>query len=372
MNQSAFILVAGIFGGGFVLGFLCALFFQTRRDDQLIVKRVDESLQRIVPQLTQIAGEQTALYAREKLESASELLKDDFADKQVLIERTIRDLSQNLQKTNDKIEKAERDRIGSFEHLREQIHHQAQQTKDLIATATSLHRVLSNNQLRGQYGEQVAEDLLKMSGFVRGTDYLVQDMQADGSRPDFSVLLPNGMKINIDAKFPFQNLLKLVESPDEHKTQYRSLFERDLREKVKQVTTRQYINPAEHTVDFVVLFVPNEAVFSYIYDQMQDVWIDALKMKVIFAGPFSLTAIVRMVRQAHDQFAIQKNLRSIIAQIQTFKDEFLKYHEEVERLGKKIDDVNGQYRVVAQTRTHKLLRTAEKIHLPDDEERGSL
>lgn len=96
---------------------------------------------------------------------------------------------------------------------------------------------------------------------------------------------------------------------------------------------------------------------------MHEIWIEGMRQKVVFAGPFSFTAILRMVRQAHEYFSVQKNLRSIINNIQVFKEEFTKYHEEVDSLGKKVDAVSSQYRVVSQTRTNKLLRVVDKIQL---------
>jgi DNA recombination protein RmuC len=362
MNIPLFSVI--LFVVGFLAGFILQKYWGNQSQSAEFADKVEEKLNKIIPQMTQTAGEQTALLAKEKLEAATFNLKDEFDNKQELIDKTIQTLNVELHKANEKLEKAERDRIGSFENLKQQITQQAKHTQDLLQSTTNLQRVLSNNQLRGQYGEQVAEDLLKMNGFVKGADYLIQDTQAEGARPDFTVLLPNNMKINIDSKFPYQNLLKIVESTtDESRAQYRKLFEQDIKEKIKQVTSRKYINPEENTVDFVVLFVPNEMIFSYIYDKMHEIWIDGMRQKVVFAGPFSFTAILRMVRQAHEYFSVQKNLRSIINNIQVFKDEFTKYHEEVDNLGKKVDAVVSQYRVVSQTRTNKLLRVVDKIQL---------
>jgi len=357
---------------GAILGFIAALFIFKKNQTQDLSKSIEDSLNALLPKITQTAGEQTALLAREKLESASVNLKQDFQNKQTIIQDTIKRLHDELQNANDKLEKAERDRIGTFQGLKEQMTAQAKQTQDLISTTTKLQSVLSNNQTRGQFGEQVAENLLQMSGFVKGVDYLVQETQAEGSRPDFSVLLPNGMKINIDSKFPYQNLLKIMDSKTEQeKNQYRKAFEQDIKTKIRQVTTRDYINPEENTVDFVILFVPNEMIFSYIYDKMNEVWIEGLEKKVVFAGPFSFTAILRMVRQAYDNFSIQKNLQNIVKYIQTFREEFGKYNEEFDKLGDRLESTSKQYQSVAQTRTLKLSRIVDKIELESGAEENA-
>ena len=61
------------------------------------------------------------------------------------------------------------------------------------------------------------------------------------------------------------------------KADLKKMFERDVREKIKQVTTRDYINPEDNTVDFVILFIPNEMVFSFIYESMSEVWVEAMR-----------------------------------------------------------------------------------------------
>ena len=354
---------------GLVIGFAFAYFIFKRQNPQDTAVSLEKTIALMLPRITQAAGEQTAILAKEKLESASQNLKQDFAHKQNSIDETIKRLHEDLRLANEKLEKAERERVGTFRGLQEQISLQTKQTDSLIQATTRLQSVLSNNQQRGIFGEKVAKDLLAMAGFAQGVDYVEQESQSEGTRPDFTVFLPSGMKINVDAKFPYQNLLKLVESTDEaQRDQYREAFEQDIKAKIKQVTTRDYINPEENTVDFVILFVPNEKIFSYIYDEMNEVWQVGLEKKVIFAGPFSFTAILRLVRQAYDNFSIQKNLTSIIKNIKVFKKEFESFSQAFDKVGKSIDVLQKDYNAFSGTRTNQLTRIVDKIELAGEED----
>lgn len=358
----SYLIIPLIFVIGFVVGFLLQKILAGKNQAVALADTLEQKLNAILPKLTQVAGEQTALLAKEKLEATSKNMKDDLDAKRDMIDQTIKTLHLELQKSQEKLEKAERDRIGSFEHLKTQITHQAQQTADLMRTTNNLQRVLSNNQQRGAFGEQVARDLLTMAGFAVGVDYQIQESQEQGTRPDFTVFLPKGIKINIDAKFPYQNLLKMIDSTeDQQRLQYRKLFEQDIKNKVKQVTSRDYINP--ETVDFVILFIPNEKIFSYIYDEMNAVWMEGLRQKVVFAGPFSFTAILRMVRQSYESFSIQKNLSTVISHIQIFKDEFGKYNDEFVKLEKDINGLVTKFNSVAITRTNKLVKAFDRIQI---------
>lgn len=322
----------------------------------------------VFPDVMRKASEQLILIAQQKLGSEKDEIKTDLTNKKEAIEKSIRQIHEELEKTSDRLQSIEKERVGSFRELKKELENQRRTTEQLSTTTENLKKVLSNNQMRGQFGEQVAENLLKMSGFVRGVDYdCNKEQKQSGTRPDFTIYFPNKVKINIDVKFPYQNLQRMTETEDKAtKRELEKAFERDIREKIKQVTTRDYINPENNTVDFVIMFVPNEMIFSYVYERMNDLWTEAMKQKVVFSGPFSFTAILRLVRQAYDNFRYQKNVQKIIGYIKTFEIEFNKYNEEFIKIGERITSLSKQYNEVNSTRTKQLLRSVEKVKLEEE------
>jgi len=283
------------------------------------------------------------------------------------IELLVSEIRKQLEENTRKLDLAEQGRIGSFSALSKSLDDYKQITQQLSVTADNLKKVLSNNQLRGAFGEQIAEDLLKMAGFVSGSDYKKQLETGDG-RPDFTVYMPDGSALNIDAKFPYSNLVKMTEAEEaSQKEQYLKLFEQDIKNKIKEVSSRNYIDPKQNTVDFVLLFIPNEMIFSFIYEKFPAVWQEAMSKKVILAGPFSFTAMLRLIRQSYDSFKVQKNIKEVLNQIQIFQFEFEKYNSEFEKIGDKLDSVVKQYDVVKTTRTRQLVRSMDKIKLDETE-----
>lgn len=292
---------------------------------------------------------------------ANEKVSTDLNNKKQAIEELVKRALTEIEKNNKKMEEVEIKRTGSFSTLTEKLEEQKSLTNQLKVTTEGLKNVLSNNQLRGQFGEQVAEDLLKMSGFVGGVSYDKQ-VSSDSSRPDFTVYMPDGMKVNIDSKFPYQNLVKMSEADNkEEKERFKKLFEQDIKTKIKEVTSREYINPEKNTVDFVILFIPNEMIFSFIYDRFPDIWQEAMGKKVILAGPFSFTAILRMIHQAYDNFRYQKNVANIIGYIKKFSEEFDNYSKGFKDLGIRIEALQKQYTAVDTTRTKQLVKIVNKI-----------
>jgi len=273
--------------------------------------------------------------------------------------RTKEEVKELIKELEFKLHEAERERLGEFNALKTILQEHKILTGELKESTEGLKNVLSNNQSRGRWGEEIADSLLKNIGFVSGEHYISNTAQETNSnRPDFTIFLPDKKKLNIDVKFPYAALVKFEETNDK---KYLADFARDVKQKVKEVSSRDYINPEENTVDFVILFVPNERIFSYIYDKLGDVWKEALKKKVVIAGPFSFTATLRMVYQSYKSFMYYENLGEIINLIKVFEQEYDKFNQELDTLGSKLKTVNDQYDKVSVTRNKKLTRIVDKI-----------
>jgi len=108
-------------------------------------------------------------------------------------------------------------------------------------------------------------------------------------------------------------------------------------------------------------------IFSYIYDKMSDVWEDAMGRKVILAGPFTFTALLRMIKQSYDNFKIQQNIYGVIQHVKNFEKEWGKFSTEFEKVGGKILSLQKQYEEVEGTRYRQLQRSIDKVKLEGEE-----
>ena len=347
---------------------------QIKRLNEDLEKSLDEKVKEVMPEVLKSANEQLISMADQKLGSEKKEIKTDLESKRSEIERLVKKIQEDLKDSKKTLENSEKERISTFKELKTQLEEYSKVTNQLSSTTENLKNMLSNNQLRGQFGEQVAEGLLQMTGFVKGVDYEFNKEQSGSeTRPDFCIYLPDKTKINVDAKFPYANLQKMTEvESNEEKENYRKKFEKDVREKIKQVTKRDYINPEDNTVDFVILFIPNEMIFSYIYDKLNDVWKEGMEQKVVLAGPFSFTATLRMVRQAYENFTYQKNIKQVVGHVRAFEKEFQKFNDEFSKIGDRITSLDKQYNHVSTTRVNQLTKTVDRIKLDSSEEDDKL
>lgn len=295
--------------------------------------------------------------------SQFDLKQEVMNERKDYIKELTEEIRRELEKSQREIATLEKDRIGEFSSLKTVLEEHKLLTKDLKESTDGLKNILANNQMRGRYGEEIAEELLKSVGFVKGENYIINTAQdTNSNRPDFTIFLPDKTKINVDVKFPLSALIKFEEAKDKlEKDKYLAEFKKDVKEKIRQASSRSYINPEEKTVDFVILFIPNEMIFSFIYDKLYDTWQEAMSKKVILAGPFSFVAILRMIFQSYKNFVYQENLYEIIKLIKMFEEEYEKYNEQFNVLGDRILSASKKYEEVASTRTKKLNSVLEKI-----------
>lgn len=309
--------------------------------------------QKFVLQLTNLNSEQRK-GNKDEIESG---VKDILSNH----EKLLSEITKNLQKELEQSQKGVIDLKTQNAAIREQLMNTNKITEGLQASTEGLKNLLANNRLRGEWGEQVAEDLLMAAGFVEKVSYLKQSTTNEG-RPDFTILLPDGYKLNVDAKFPFDDLLTYQEAKTEtEKKRALVSFNTSIKNKIKGITSKDYIDPENQTLDFVLMFIPNEMIFSFVYEMLPDINEYASKQKVVLAGPFGFTAVLRLVLQAHKNFHHEKSLVQILGLISKFQEEYSRFGESMDRLGKQIDTAQRTFMEVEGTRSRQLTRVVEQI-----------
>lgn len=247
-----------------------------------------------------------------------------------------------------------------FSTLKELIEKHMEATKDLSITTNEIKNIFSNNPLRGRLGETKAEELLEAAGLLKNIHYVIQEQQANNRRPDITLLLPKKGKLNVDVKSPYQEYEKLVKAESEDlKRQYELNFKKHLKDRLRGVDN--YICQEENTLNFVIVYIPNEMIFSYIYNELYDIWKGALKDRIYICGPLSFIAVASIIRQSYDNFRYTKDLSKILTHIKLFEKEIDKSDDQLNMLGKKIDQVSSEYNTFATTRRRQMKKVIDQI-----------
>ena len=282
------------------------------------------------------------------------------------------EIRQGMDRVHDAIQNLSLDRAKQSERLETML-------TSLNSSSSALRDILANTQVRGQWGERMAEDVFRLIGFVESVNYLKQTTITDGSsRPDFTILMPDNKRLNMDAKFPLTNYMKFVEADSEQEAeQYSRAFLRDVRDRTREVVGRDYINPEDNTLDYVLVFIPNEPMFHYILQHGADVVEDALRNKVVLCSPISLFAILSVIRHALDNFAIEQASNEILLELARFDRQWDQFAKQMDRVGKRLESAQSGFESLAGTRRRALERPLGRIQairkqrgLPDASENG--
>ncbi len=300
--------------------------------------------------------------AKTKLEQQTTQGEQALESKKKLIDARVEEMSSKLTRLNDLIQAVEKQRAESHGSLRMQLEKATQATGELRETTGQLREALANPQRRGQWGERMAEDVLRLAGFIEGVNYLKQKQIGEGTRPDYTFTLPGDRCVHMDVKFPLANYLKMLEASDDaSRTASASQFLKDVRSRVKEVTTRDYIDPAAGTVDYVLVFIPNEQIYSFIHERDRSLLDDAMRSKVVLCSPLTLYAILAVIRQAIDTFHLEQSSRQILELLAEFKKQWGKYIEGMDAMGKRLDEAVKKYQELVGVRTRQLERHLDKI-----------
>ena len=336
--------------------------------EQAQATKVDD-IQAVIGQIQAVFGKlsQEALTANTEqfLHLADSKLKQGeitLEGKKKLIDETIKQIVTRLTEVGTTLQTLDKDRRQSYGTLMQQLENTTKATNVLQDTTTQLREALANPQRRGQWGERMAEDVLRLAGFIEGVNYEKQSVIQSGNRPDFTFLLPQDRRVNMDVKFPLANYLKYLDTPDETTSdQSRKAFLQDVRGRIKEVTTREYIDPEAGTVDYVLVFIPNEQVYSFIHEHDTSLLDDALRQKVVLCSPLTLYAILAVIRQTAEHFRLEQTSQEILSLLAAFNKEWGKYTEQMDKMGKALEQAVERYEVLKTTRTRQLERQLDKI-----------
>ena len=291
----------------------------------------------------------------------------DIDGKKGLIDQTLAQLAEQMTKELAKVAETmkslEKDREGKFADLAAHLANAHNATRDLTQTAASLREALSSTKARGAWGERMAEDVLQLAGFVEGVNYRKQaTLDGNRGRPDFTFLLPNELTLNMDVKFPLDNYLRYLDATtDGERDRCRAEFVRDARKCLKQVQSRSYIDPESNTVDCVLLFIPNEQVYGFLHESDRSLVDDAVKSHVVLCSPFTLYAVLALIRQAFDNFQIERRSREFLTLLGEFQKQWFEFKEKMDKMGRRIDDAQKEFVALTTTRSNALERTLGKI-----------
>lgn len=353
------LLVAGLLA---VVGVLVVLLYK-QGGQKITADSFREELQDIAQTALGRNTDYLLKLAEERYQRQAESQTAELDTKKQLIDQRLDQMGRTLGEVTELVNRVEKDRQAKAGELSAELKNMAEQTKSLSVSTGTLREALSNTRVRGQWGERMAEDVLRVMGLVEGVNYDKQVHSSEaGSRPDFAFYLPSGMKINMDVKFPLDNYVQyLGASTDDERDSFSRAFIRDVHGHISGITGREYIDPEGGTVDYVLLLIPNESVYAFVHENDPALIDFGLQRRVVCCSPLTLFAVLAIIRQAADNFALRRAEEEILSLLGRFNSEWEKFRASAGLLGRRLDSAQKTYAELTGPRMNMLERPLRRI-----------
>jgi DNA recombination protein RmuC len=290
-----------------------------------------------------------------------ETAKGDLAQRHEAIKTLVEPLKQQLETYQKRLQQSEATQTSTLGEVKKQLEMLSQSNVSLAKETQQFRMVLKSNQARGKWGEETLRRVVEAAGMSAHCDFSEQT-QAGDAKPDLIVRLPGERFIIVDAKVPDFDFLNALESADETKrVEALAIHAAKLKATIKSLADRDYPSQFPNALDYVVLFVPAESLFSAALEGDHDLIIWAAGKRILLATPASLIALLRSVSVSWQQHAQTENTQKIAEAAQEFYARVVKFTEHFEKIRSGLERANSAFNDAAASFQTRIRPAGERL-----------
>ena len=224
------------------------------------------------------------------------------------IEKILQPLNKDIAEFRKKVDEAYHKEATERTVLERKIAELVQLNNQIRVDAVNLTNALKGNvKTQGDWGEMILERILENSGLAKGREYFVQETLKDENnrvlhnenggmmRPDVMIVYPDNRRVIIDSKVSLTAYVNYCNSETDAMREV-ALKEHlhSVRKHVDELANKNYDSWVGGTLDFVMMFIPNEASYVLAMQHDSSLWSDAYRKRVLLLSPANLIVSLKL------------------------------------------------------------------------------
>ncbi len=240
-----------------------------------------------------------------------------------------------------------------------------EQSEKVAAEARKLAAAMTSTNQQGSWGELQLARVAELTGMKEHVDFETQSSTASEQgnlRPDMVISLPGGRKIVVDAKAPTKAYIEASHATTEaDRTRLLADFAAKLAEHARKLGAKEYWNQYKPSPEFVILFLPNEALFSTALQLDPKLIENAWGEKVIIATPVTLLSVLRTIAHSWDRVEVEQRAEKVIEIAEKLQDGVRIASEHFADAGSGLNKAVKEYNATLDTLRSRVFNNAEKL-----------
>ncbi len=314
--------------------------------------------EQLVNQFKTLSAE--AIEAQERKLDASATLRHEKT------EQLLAPVKESLEKFNSRITEVEKERTAMSVQLQAQVREVRNTGDELRKETAALVTALRKPQVRGAWGELQLKRVVELAGMVEHCDFELQEttQTTAGStiRPDLKVMLTEERYLYVDSKVPLSAFLEAHETDDPtERSRLLTVFGRNVTTHIDQLGRKDYFKASGSTPEYVVLFLPSEALAAEAFQQLPTLHEYANDRGVVIATPSTLIGLLKATAYAWRQAALADSAREVFELGRELYDRLGKLGANFDKVGRMLNGTVKAYNESVGSIEGRVFPTARKL-----------
>lgn len=286
-----------------------------------------------------------------------------------LVLQALAPVNETLRTMQKTVSDLEQQRHAQHGQLAEQLRHTQATAERSREAAEALASAMSNNAVRGVWGETQLRTLVESAGLLHRVDFDTQatiSAESGRRRPDMVVRLPGGKSMAVDAKVPLTAFLESASATGTDRDRLLTEHARAVRAHVDALAAKQYWTGLDTSPEFTIAFIPSEPVLAAALEQDPSLLDHAFARRIVLASPVSLWAVIKTVALTWQQQALSDDARQLLVLGKELYGRLSLLGERADTLRRSLSRTVESYNAFAGTLESRVLVTARKLDALDE------